>query len=335
MTLGVTESVFLGGFAVLVLVGLMPRLSTYRPLLLGSGLMLFMTAILPRPGNILGLRLFSPAPAGLHLPIQLLSLIWWILGAWLVNSALELVLRRTVFPNDDQPHARRLFADLASALVYVVAFVGIIQTVWKQPLSAVLATSGVLAIVLGLALQNTLADVFSGLALNIERSLRAGDWIALNAGAVGEIMEINWRALRMRTAVHSMIVIPNSIVAKAIITSYRRLSGPLLCVISLTIAQRVDAAVVIAELKAAALQAAGIAADFPPTAYAREFADSAVTYDLFFGIENFARMPVVRSEVICRVSERLRRAGIALGPAPIDVNLSRAPPPSEHLPCAR
>lgn len=50
-----------------------------------------------------------------------------------------------------------------------MAFLGIMNTVFEQPLSGVLATSGVLAIVLGLALQNTLADVFSGLAINIER----------------------------------------------------------------------------------------------------------------------------------------------------------------------
>lgn len=60
-------------------------------------------------------------------------------------------------------------------LVYVVALVGIMDTVLKQPISAVLATSGMLAIILGLALQNALADVFPGLAINIERSFRAGD----------------------------------------------------------------------------------------------------------------------------------------------------------------
>jgi len=55
------------------------------------------------------------------------------------------VLSKTIFPHDNQPHARRLFADLASALIYVIAFFGIIETVLKQPISAVLATSGVLA----------------------------------------------------------------------------------------------------------------------------------------------------------------------------------------------
>ena len=62
------------------------------------------------------------------------------------------------------------------------------------PVSAVLATSGVLAIVLGLAMQNTLADVFSGLAINIEQPFGAGDWITLADHVQGQIIEINWRA---------------------------------------------------------------------------------------------------------------------------------------------
>jgi len=133
------------------------RLRAYRSLLWGGALLFIITALFPRPGNRVGQYLFADAPAGIHLPIQLIGLAWWILGAWLLKSVLELILSKTIFPHDNQPHARRLFADLASALIYVIAFVGIIETVLKQPISAVLATSEVLAIVLRLALRNTMA----------------------------------------------------------------------------------------------------------------------------------------------------------------------------------
>jgi small-conductance mechanosensitive channel len=80
-----------------------------------------------------------------------------------------------------------------------LAFVGIVDTVFQQPISAFLATSGVMAIVLGLALQNTLADVFSGLAINIERPYMAGDWISVTDRVSGQVIEVNWRATRIRT----------------------------------------------------------------------------------------------------------------------------------------
>jgi small-conductance mechanosensitive channel len=53
------------------------------------------------------------------------------------------------------------------------------------PLQGLLATSGIIAIVLGLALQSTLSDVFSGISLNIEKPFRIGDEILLEGGAEG------------------------------------------------------------------------------------------------------------------------------------------------------
>lgn len=194
--------VFLLGVAAAFLIGaVIPALRSYRSLLLGGFVLLLSTALFRRRDNLFGQHLFAGATGAVQLPVELFGIAWWILGAWLVRSLLTRILRRTLFPNDNQPHARRLFADLASGLVYVVAFVGIVDTVIKQPISAVLATSGVLAIVLGLALQNTLADVFSGLAINVERSFGAGDWITMSDHVEGQVIEINWplQAARLRT----------------------------------------------------------------------------------------------------------------------------------------
>ena len=110
MPLGVEESLFLAAAAALLLGALMRRWRAYRSLLTGAGMLLLITALIPRPGNTLGAFLFSQKPVGIHLPLQFFGLAWWILGAWLVKSLLDLVLRRTIFPNDNQPHTRRLFA---------------------------------------------------------------------------------------------------------------------------------------------------------------------------------------------------------------------------------
>jgi small-conductance mechanosensitive channel len=299
-----------GGFA---------KLGTYRSLLWGSAMLLIITALFPRPGNRVGEYLFAEPPAGIHLPIQLIGLAWWVLGAWLVRSALRLVLSKTIFPHDNQPHARRLFADLASALVYVIAFVGIIETVFKQPISAVLATSGVLAIVLGLALQNTLADVFSGLAINIEHPFRAGDWITMSGNVEGEVMEINWRATRMRSAVNDLIIIPNSVIAKAIVTNHRPLNRPHVATIDIQIDHSIPGARVLELLRCAALGDPGISTHVPPTAYACGFRDGLVCYQLCFGIERFASLPDVQSDVIKRVMEAFHGAAIPIGRTALEI----------------
>jgi small-conductance mechanosensitive channel len=182
----------------------------------------------------------------------LFGIAWWILGAWLFKSLLQLVLNRLFFPDNNEPHARRLFADLASGLIYVLAFFGIIDTVFHQPVSTFVATSGVLAIVLGLALLNTLGDVLAGLAINIERPFGAGDWITLADQVSGQVMQVNWRATRLRTWSHDMVVIPNSVASKAIITNHSRPTGLHRCVVGLKVDLAVAPSRVIEALQAAA-----------------------------------------------------------------------------------
>ncbi|MCG6897576.1 MAG: mechanosensitive ion channel family protein, partial [Thiocapsa sp.] len=66
------------------------------------------------------------------------------------------------------------------------------------------------AAVLGLALQRTLGDLFSGIALGIERPFKLGDWIELGDGTVGQVIDLNWRATRLRGWDNATHVIPNS-----------------------------------------------------------------------------------------------------------------------------
>jgi len=285
-----------------------------------------MTMIVPRSGNRLGNFLFAGTSNSMHLPSELLGIAWWFLGAWLIRSLLTIFLRRTIFPNDYLPHSRRLFADLASGMVYIIAFVGIMDTVLKQPISAFLATSGVLAIVLGLALQNTLADVFSGLAINIERPFGAGDWITLNDNVEGQIIEIDWRATRIRTVVNDMVIIPNSVIAKAIVTNHRKLNQPYLSSFAINIDSSVAASRVIKVLESAASGIPGVAADRKPTGDAYGFSDSQVAYRLYFGVDSFERVVDVLSQVIIHVTDALRGEEISIGSPPTALAILANPP---------
>lgn len=263
--------------------------------------------------------MFIDASGAVRLPPELLKVVWWVLGAWLAKSLLDLILRRTIFPDDNQPHARQLFADLASAFIYVVAFVGIVDVVFKQPISTVLATSGVLAIVLGLALQSTLADVFSGLAINIERSFGAGDWIATKEGIEGQIIEVNWRATRIRTSSNDLVVIPNSIVAKAVVTNHSRLNTPHIGIIRVSVHHSVSPDRVLDALRRAANGADGVAPDTTPSAYACRFDDTMIAYELAFAVNDFTAMADVQSQVIRQITAIFQASGIGIGSSLTDV----------------
>ena len=139
-----------------------------------------------------------------------LEIIWWLGAAWLTVGFLRafVVLGR-------QPRESKLVQDLLAGLVYVAATVAIIAYVFDLPVKGLLATSGALAIIIGLALQSSLGDVFSGIVLNIERPYRVGDWIILDDSLQGKVIETNWRATRILTANQDVAIIPNSVIAKS------------------------------------------------------------------------------------------------------------------------
>ena len=110
-----------------------------------------------------------------------LEAIWWLGAAWLAAGFLRafVVLGR-------QPRESKLVQDLLAGLIYLAATFAIIAYVCDLPVKGLLATSGALAIIIDLALQSSLGDVFSGIVLNIERPYRVGDWIILDDTLQGD-----------------------------------------------------------------------------------------------------------------------------------------------------
>lgn len=323
--LGWPEIAFFSVAVGLLATAAVPVLRAYRALLIGGAVLMIITAVFPRQGNQLGQYLFASDGKSLRLPMELFGITWWILGAWLTRSLFQILLRHTLFPDDNEPHARRLFADLLSALIYVIAIVGIMETVFKQPISAVLATSGVLAIILGLALQNTLSDVFAGLAINIERPFGAGDWITVSRDVEGQVIQINWRATHIKTTANDIIVIPNSVVAKATVTNHRRLRDPRINTLGILIASGVPVAQVIRALETAAAGSPGLAAGTKPKALACAFKDVSIGYELYFEVDEYILTADVTSEIITRVSKSLSGQGIGIGAPALRLQLPENP----------
>jgi small-conductance mechanosensitive channel/CRP-like cAMP-binding protein len=139
-----------------------------------------------------------------------LEAFWWFGAAWLVVAFLRafVVLER-------QPRKSRLIQDLLAALIYLAAAFAVVAEVFDLPVKGLLATSGAVAIILGLALQSSLGDVFSGIVLNIERPYRVGDWIILDETVQGTVIETNWRATHILTGNQDVAIIPNSVIAKS------------------------------------------------------------------------------------------------------------------------
>jgi small-conductance mechanosensitive channel len=134
---------------------------------------------------------------------------WWLASARVVVGVLYFALR-----HDQRLRSAKLVVDLIAAAIYVGTVVIVLKSVLALPVTGLFATSGVVAIVLGLALQSTLADVFSGIAVGIEAPFQVGDRISLGADIEGRVIETNWRSIRVQTDGEDIAIIPNSVMAK-------------------------------------------------------------------------------------------------------------------------
>src|SRR5262247_3075875 len=123
-----------------------------------------------------------------------LQVAWWLWAAWFLVSFL-----RVCVIVEHRPREGKLLQDLLASLIYLAAVFAIIAYVFDLPVQGLLATSGVVAIMLGLALQSTLGDVFSGLVLSFSQPYRPGDWISIEGGLDGRVIEMNWRATHVLT----------------------------------------------------------------------------------------------------------------------------------------
>jgi small-conductance mechanosensitive channel/CRP-like cAMP-binding protein len=184
-----------------------------------------------------------------------------------------------------------------------------------------LTTSAVGAVVVGFALQDTLGNAFSGLAIQIEKPFHVGQWIRIGEHE-GRVEEITWRATKLRTKATNFVIVPNSTIAKEAIINY---SEP---VIPTRLDVEVGASYDVAPdlVKAALFEALGNAAmvleEPPPSVLLVDFGASAITYRTRFWILDFACDQDACDQVRTNIYYSFKRHDIEI-PWPIQVEYQR------------
>jgi small-conductance mechanosensitive channel len=235
------------------------------------------------------------------------KIIWWVNGAWLLTACTRVFL---IF--ERRPREGRLIQDLVVGLIYLGCGLSVVAYVFSAPVGTLIATSGVFAIILGLALQSTLSDVFSGIALNLSRAYEVGDWIVLNDGIEGRVVETNWRATHLLNASNDLVVLPNSNLAKAQLTnlsSPNRSHGVKLRV-------RVEpiyapsAAVDI--MRTVLLSSNSIMRTPAPTVEIKSLDAQAIEFELSFRVKDFSAGAAARHEIYDLIWRHAKAAGLKL-----------------------
>ena len=196
------------------------------------------------------------------------------------------------------------------AATFVCAAV-VLRIEYKLDLSSLFATSALLSVVLGFALQETLGNLFAGLTLHAEQPFEQGEWVTFGK-YTGRILDVGWRSTRLLTGDEDELLVPNSLISREVVVNHLR--PQLTDVIELTIPIDLDVSPARAkEVLAQAVRSCPIVLATPePTVLLASFGDHAAQYRVRFSTEGYHVERAALDQVQEAIWYALRREAIEM-----------------------
>jgi len=236
-----------------------------------------------------------------------------------------LLLLFGIFERSQRPKRRLLsgiFRDIIQVAIYFIAAAILLNEAGVEA-GSLFTTSALITAVIGLSLQDTLGNLFAGLAIQMQQPFQVGDWIQFDDDKdhIGEIVEINWRATRIVTIDRVEVTVPNNTLARAAIRNYSR-PLPLVRRNATVIAPYSAPPARVHRLMAeAVVEVDGVLEQPAPDIQTISFTERGVEYRVRYFIEEFDQREVIDSRVRDRLWYALRRAHLQIPPPQRSVTL--------------
>ena len=147
--------------------------------------------------------------------LQIVKIILWMTMVVSIVSLIRQLIFGAALKGSGQNEVASLLKTILSVIIYIVAFFIIFQYHYpKIPLAPLFTGSTILGIVVGLALQDTLGNLFSGIAIQADQSFQVGDIISITNHGIGTVESVSWRGVKIRTFQNKLLVISNSVIGK-------------------------------------------------------------------------------------------------------------------------
>jgi small-conductance mechanosensitive channel len=258
--------------------------------------------------------------------IKLLETLFWICALNATLSLTNSILFSEAGESSWRSKMPKLLIDLTRLFLIGIGIAIVLSRVWGANLAGLVAALGVSLIVLGLALQDTLGSVMSGIALLFERPFSVGDWLASD-GIIGKVIDINWRAVRLETRSREMIVIPHKLISSQVIKNYSQplqIHGePIIIGFSYDHPPNLVKKV----LYDTALSTQGVLFDPEPRVRVVGYEDFEITYKIIFFVENYHDIEEIQDRLMTRIWYAAQRNELTL-PYPIRTVYNMDSPPS-------
>lgn len=280
-------------------------------------LYLLLVALLARPRSAVEVRISE-------------TLVWitLILAAL---SLLNVILFEGAPQGSWQAKVPKLFRDLGRFLLVLIGSAIVLSSVWGADLGGFLTALGVGSLVLGLALQDSLGNIFSGVALLFEQPIAMGDWVQIG-DSLGKVVEVNWRSVHLKTTNHDLRVIPNSELSKGQFINFSRPTPLHRVEIPISFSYDDPPNRVRQLLIGAALEIPAVLNTPPPDVVVVSYGDFAINYMVQVFAPDYSTGAVIKDEINRRIWYLAKRHGLTM-PYPMQQEVpyvSTAPTPLQQ-----
>ncbi|HEY0406685.1 MAG TPA: mechanosensitive ion channel family protein [Pyrinomonadaceae bacterium] len=254
----------------------------------------------------------AEARAAFDAVLKIIKLLLWSGLIILLVRALSAAIFRLAFrlrKGTEAPSLiRNIFSLIAFTVLFFIAFSQIYPTV---NLGALFTTSAIFGVILGLALQDTLGNLFAGISLHADNPFEVGDVIAFGQQQqfTGVVESITWRAVKIRTFQNKIVLVSNSNIAKEAIEVAAR-DNTNARIVFFNTRYRESPAKTIHIVREAVREAENVSQKIKPVVRIRALSDSAVDYEVKYWLEDYAKHNDTDALVRQRIWYAFRRAGL-------------------------
>jgi small-conductance mechanosensitive channel len=184
-------------------------------------------------------------------------------------------------------------------------------------IAPLLTALGVGGLAVALALQDTLANLFAGIHILMEKSIRIGDFVKLETGQEGYIDDITWRTTRVRMLPNNIVVVPNSKLAQSVVTNYYLPEKRMSLLIAIGVSYSSDPEqverILVEVAKKGALDIPGLLAEPEPfVRFIPGFGESSLDFTLICQVKEFVDQYFAQHELRKRIFKRFNEEGIEI-----------------------
>jgi small-conductance mechanosensitive channel/CRP-like cAMP-binding protein len=217
--------------------------------------------------------------------------------------------------------------DIVGMAAYFIIILTVLRSTLDINLASLIATSAVLTAIIGLAFQDVLGSVISGLVLEMEEPFAPSDWVKVGAFE-GQVVEIGWRTTRIRTRANEVIVLPNTYLAREPLVNYVRPDPRHRDTLRFEAAYEIPPNQVKTALLAALRGDPAVLTAPAPEVHTAQYRASGIEYEVRYWIDDFGALQQIHDRVTTLVWYALRRADVRFPFPATDVYLHRHAPVS-------